>query len=225
MTELDQHLVAAQLLLRPLEVLEREGLDDDVGRELHQDPAEFPRLAQRLERLVEAAEDLRPKLARRAVDAAALVDGRLVAQVRRELLDLDRVARHHAERLDVHDEAVGRALGPALDQLPVGQAVVGRVRLDHVEAVGVVAQPLLGSLHPRRVEVARQRVVGPGTGPDPDRHGLIVEKTATPAKPARPPNGIASDALLGRKPHAKSRFPRCRALLAAEHSRRERRSP
>ena len=83
MPELDQHLVAAELLLRPLEVLERGGLEDDVRRELHQDPAELAVPPQRLERLVEAAEDLGPELARRAVDAAALVDGRALAQVGR----------------------------------------------------------------------------------------------------------------------------------------------
>ena len=121
---------------------------------------------------------------------------RLLAQVGRELLELHRVARHHAEGLHVHDEALGRPLGPVLDHLPVGQAVVGRVRLDHVEALGVVAQPLLGALDAGRVEVARQRLVGPGAGPDPDRrgHGPIVLTQ-------RPHPGT-----LGRKPHAKGGF-------------------
>ena len=132
--ELDQHLVAAELLLRPLEVLERRGLEDDVGRQLHQDPAELARLAQRLQRLVEAAEDLGPELARRPVDAAARVERRRLAQVGRQLLGLDRVARHHAEGLHVHHEPVGRALGPVLHHVLVREPVVGRVRLDHVEA-------------------------------------------------------------------------------------------
>src|SRR5207344_270772 len=101
--------------LSPLEVLERDGLYDDVRRELHQDPAQLPGLPQRLERVVKAAEDLGPELAWRAVDAAALVYGRLLAQVWRELLDLDRVPCHHPECLHVHDEAVGRPLGPARD--------------------------------------------------------------------------------------------------------------
>ena len=149
MPELDQHLVAAELLLRPLEVLQRRRLEDHVGRELHQDPAELAVPPQRLERRVEAAEDLGPELARRPVDPAALVDRRSLAQVGRELLDLDRVPRHHAEGLHVHDEALGGALVPAPDHLLVGEPVVGRVRLDGVEAVGVVAQPLLGALHSR----------------------------------------------------------------------------
>ena len=169
--ELDQHLVAAELLLRPLEVLERRGLEDDVRRQLHQDPAELARLAQRLQRLVEAAEDLGPELPRRPVDAAARVERRGFAQVGRQLLGLDRVPRHHAEGLHVHHEPLGRALGPVLDQVLVREPVVGRVRLDHVEALGVVAQPLFGALDSRRIEVLRQRLVGPGAGSDPDRRG------------------------------------------------------
>ena len=182
MPELDQHLVAAELLLGPLEVLERRGLEDDVGRQLHQDPAELARLPQRLERLVEAPEDLGPELARRPVDPPARVERRGLAQVGRQLLGLDRVARHHAERLHVHDEALGRALGPVLHQVLVRQPVVGRVRLDHVEALRVVAQPLLGALDPRRIEVLRQRLVGPGTGPDPDRCG---HASMVPRRPFR----------------------------------------
>jgi hypothetical protein len=129
---------------------------------------------ERLERLVEAAEDLGPELARRAVDPAALVHRRSLAQVGRKLLDLDRVPRHHAEGLHVHDEAFRGALVPVPDHLLVRQPVVSRVRLDGVEAVGVVAQSLLGALHPRRVEVARQRLVRPGAGADADRRGQGV---------------------------------------------------
>jgi hypothetical protein len=167
--ELDQHLVAAQLLLRPLEVFERGGLEDDVRRELHQDPAELVVQPQRLERVMEAAEDFGPKLARRTVDPAAPVERRLVAQVGWKLLDLHRMACHHAEGLHVDDEPVGRPLVPVSHHLLGGEAVVGRVRLHGVEPVGVVAQPLLGSLDLGRVEVLRQGLVGPRAGADADR--------------------------------------------------------
>ena len=73
--ELDHQLVTGELLLRPLEVLERARLRDDVRRQLEEDAAELARRAQRLERVAEAAEDLGAELARRPVDAAALVDG------------------------------------------------------------------------------------------------------------------------------------------------------
>src|SRR4029078_10207603 len=81
--ELDQHLVAPELLLGPLQVLERRRLEDDVGRQLHQDPAELARLPQRRERLVAAAADLGPELARGPVDSAARVERRAFAEVRR----------------------------------------------------------------------------------------------------------------------------------------------
>src|SRR5207248_7466025 len=86
--ELDEHLVIADLLARPLEVVERRLLVDDVRRQLEEDPAQLARGAERLERLEEAAEDLAAELARRAVDAAALVHGHLGAQVFRDRLGL-----------------------------------------------------------------------------------------------------------------------------------------
>jgi hypothetical protein len=170
--ELDAHLVACELFLRPLEVLERAILEDDVRGQLEQDPAQLPGAAQRLERLVEAPEDLGSKLARRPVDAALLVHRRLVAQVRRQLLRLDRVSRHDAERLHVHHEAIGRPLRPARDHLFDGEAVVRRVDLDRVEVRRVPAQPL-ARLHRGRVPVLREGLVRPGAGADTDRraHG------------------------------------------------------
>ncbi len=130
----------------------------------------MPAGPERLERLEEPAEDLGAKLTRGPVDAAAIVLRRLVAQVRRQLLDLHRMPRHDAERLDVHDEPVGRALGPALDHLLDRQPVVGRVDLDRVEVLRVVAEPLAGR-HALRVPVLRERLVGPRAGADPDRSG------------------------------------------------------
>ena len=122
----------------------------------------------------EAAEHLAAKLARRPVDAAALVDRHRVAQILRQHLDLHRMARHQAERLDVHREAVGRAVGPALHHRLAGQAVVRRVDLDRVEELRVVREPLLRR-QLRRIEVLREGLVGPGARADADR-GQAVQR-------------------------------------------------
>src|SRR4029079_8682119 len=113
MPELDEQLVVPDLLARPLEIVERTILVDDVRWELKQDPSELPCRSQRLERSKEPAEDLSAKLPRWALDAPALVGRRLVAEVGRQRLDLDRMACHQPESLDVHDESVRRALAPA----------------------------------------------------------------------------------------------------------------
>ena len=142
--ELDQHLVLAHLFSGPREVVERELLVDDVGRELEEDSAELARRAQRLECLAEAPEDLAAKLPRRAIDPAALVDRRLVAEVGRELLLLHGMAGHHAERLHVHHEVVRGLVGPARRHRLGRKPVVGRVELDRVELLGVVCEALAG---------------------------------------------------------------------------------
>ena len=76
--------------------------------------------------------------------------------------------RHQAERLDVHDEAVRRPLGPAAHHLLGRDAVVRRVDLDGREALGVVREAL-PRRRARRVPVLRERVVGPRARADPDR--------------------------------------------------------
>src|SRR5882672_6141968 len=103
-TELDEHLVAAELLTRPLEILERAVLEHDVRRELEEDAAELPLAPQRLERLEKAAEHLAAELARRAVDLTALVHRHGVTEILGQHLELHRMSRHQAERLYVHDE-------------------------------------------------------------------------------------------------------------------------
>jgi hypothetical protein len=131
--------------------------------------------AQRLERLAKTAEDFGAELTRRAVDAAALVDGRRIAQVGRKLFLLDRVPGHDAECLDMHDEVVGRPLHPpcghGLDRKPV----VGRVELDRVEVLGVVGEPL-ACREPSRIEVLRERFVRPRARADSDsrRHQCVI---------------------------------------------------
>ena len=54
---------SAELLARPLQILERAVLVDDVRRELEEDAAELSGRAQRLQRLQEPAEDLAAELA------------------------------------------------------------------------------------------------------------------------------------------------------------------
>ena len=161
MAELDHRMVAAELLLRPGDVVERERLAHDVGRKLEEDAAELPGGAQRLEGGVEAREDLRAELARRPVDSSALVHGRGVTQVGREDVSLHRMARHHPEGLHVHDESLGYPLGPLRDEVFLREPVVGRVDLDRVEVLGVVAEPLLAGAHAFRIPVLDERLVGP----------------------------------------------------------------
>src|SRR6266508_2090779 len=117
MPELDEHLVVPELLARPLEVVERGILEDDVGRKLEEDAAELACRTQRLERFEEAAEDLAAKLPRGTLDTSAVVDWSVVPEIGRERFELHRVAGHQAESLDVHDEALGCPLRPALDHL------------------------------------------------------------------------------------------------------------
>ena len=129
-------------------------------------PPSLPVASQRLERLEETAEHFTAQLARRAVDAAALVHRHLRAQVLRQHLELHRVARHQAERLHVHDEPGRRSLGPALHHRLARQPVVRRVHLDGVEVLGVPREPLAGR-QLRWIEVLRERFVRPGAGADP----------------------------------------------------------
>src|SRR5205814_8302175 len=68
-TRLDEHRVGAELVARPLEVVERRLLPDDVRRELEQDAPELARLTEWLERSEELAKDLAAQLARWPVDA------------------------------------------------------------------------------------------------------------------------------------------------------------
>src|SRR5262245_61191720 len=183
MAELDQHLVAAQLLLRPLEVLERVWAEDDVRRKLEEDPAELAGRTERFERFAEASEDLRAKLPRGPLEPSPVVHRRSLAQVRRQLLELHGMARHRPEGLDVHDEAVRRPLRPPGDHLLDRQPVIGRVDLDGVEVLGVVRQPV-ARLRPGRIEVLREGFVGPGARSDANlghRHRSLPDRrTAGP---------------------------------------------
>ena len=178
MPELDERQVAVELLDRPREIVERDRLVDDVGRELEQDAAELAALAQRLQRAVEAAEHLGAQLPWRPVDPAAVVDRHHVAQVLGQRLELDRMARHQPERLHVHREVLGCPLGPVGHELRVREAVVGRVRLDGVEALGVVADPRLARADVLRIPDLRQRLVGPGARADANggAHPAIVDR-------------------------------------------------
>jgi hypothetical protein len=81
--ELDEHVVLAELIARPFEVVDRRLARDDVGSELHEDAAELAGRAERLERLAEAPEDLGAELSRRALDAALVVRRSFVAEVGR----------------------------------------------------------------------------------------------------------------------------------------------
>jgi hypothetical protein len=55
--EFDEHAVVAELVMCPLQVVERRLLVDEVWRELKEDAAELARLAQRRQPFDERAED------------------------------------------------------------------------------------------------------------------------------------------------------------------------
>ena len=176
MAELDQHLVITQLLACPAQVVERRILAHDVRGQLEENAAQLPCRAQRLERTEETLEHLTAKLARRPVDTTFVVRRRVVPEVGRQLLELDRMTGHESEGLDVHDEAVGRALGPTLDHLLRRQAVVRGIHLDRVELLRVVPEPFAGR-QARRIEVLRERLVRPRAGSDPKlRHDASIKR-------------------------------------------------
>src|SRR5258706_15283241 len=81
-----------------------------------------------------------------------------------------------AEGLEVHREALGRALRPELRLLLVGDRVIRGVVLDEREVLGVETQARVGLLGdvvgvPAGVD---KRGVGPGAGPDEDLLVLIA---------------------------------------------------
>jgi hypothetical protein len=165
---LEQERVAADLVARPVQVVERRRLPDDVRRHLEEDAAELARVAERRQRVEEFAEDGAARVTRRTVDASAVVDGQTFAQLGRHLLELHRMARHQPERLHVHDESFGRALRPAAHHLLGRHAVERRVDLHRRVALGVVREPFLRR-RAGRIPVLREGVVGPRARPDPDR--------------------------------------------------------
>ena len=156
--------------MRPLEVVERRRLPDDVRRELEEDPAQLPASRSGSSASRNSRKTRRAQLARRPVDAAALVDRHPLAQVGRQLLELHRMARHQPERLHVHHESGRRPVGPALHHLLGRHAVVGRVDLDRREALRVVGEAL-ARRQPVRVPVLDERLVGPRARADPDGAG------------------------------------------------------
>ena len=127
---------------------------------LEEDAAELAGELERLER--------RPEEAERLVGRLALVP------------------RHRRRRLDVEGEVVGRPAGPALGHGGVGQGVVGRVDLDDVEALGVVAEALLGGRDTARVPGLQQALVRPRARPDPHggRHARTID--GAPVRAPRP---------------------------------------
>ena len=189
--ELDEHLVAAELLPRPREVVERGLLVDDVLRQLEEDPAELARAPQRLERLEEAR-----GTPRRAARAAAGRRGRArppASRARRSsgiTSTLDRMPRHQPERLHVHREPGRRPLGPAGDHRLGRQPVVGRVDLDRVEVLRVPGEPLLRR-QLRRVEPLRERVVRPRARADPHGRRHAADRTDA-RRPQRRSRGSVS---------------------------------
>ena len=68
----------------------------------------------------------------------------------------------------MEDEVRRRSLGPPRGHLGCRETVEGRVDLDDVEVVGVVAEPRLGARDAPWIPVLDEPFVGPAAGPDPD---------------------------------------------------------
>ena len=144
--ELDERDERLEELTHALELGLRLGGLPNSGVVLEEDPAELPRELERLERRAELGERL------------GLLCGL--------------VPRHRRVRLDVERELRRRALRPAARHGRVGEVVVGRVDLDGVESLGVVAESSLRrrdasrvpaldrALRPRSEHVPRRTVAG-----------------------------------------------------------------
>ena len=155
---------------------------------LQEDPAELPGQLERLERRAELGERLVGLL------------GRLVP-------------RHRRVRLDVEDELGRRALRPAPGHRGVGEVVVGRVDLDRVEALRVVARAAPSSVEtPRGYQALTRPSSAKLARAEADGRGH-PEKRKGPAG-ARPPTSceryfFARPALRGepvdRRVHARDR--------------------
>ena len=81
------------------------------------------------------------------------------------------VMRHPLRSLHVERELGGPQRPPTRD-LGVGERVVGRVDLDRVEALGVVAQPPLRRRDTTGVPRRKQAFVGPAARPQPATAGI-----------------------------------------------------
>ena len=81
------------------------------------------------------------------------------------------VPRHRGVRLHVERELGRRALRPATRDGRIGEVVVGRVDLDRVEALRVVAETRLRRRHSARVPGLQQALVGEAARPEADRGG------------------------------------------------------
>ena len=113
---------------------------------LEQDPAELPGELERLERRAELGE-------RRVVRLGRLVAG------------------HRGVRLHVEHELGRRALRPAAGDRRIGEVVVGRVDLDRVEALRVVAEPSLRRRDAPRIPGLDEPLVGEAARPEANGRG------------------------------------------------------
>ena len=109
------------------------------------------------------------------------------------------VPRHRRRRLDVEGEVVGRPSGPAVGHGGVGQGVVRRVDLDDVEALGVVAEALLGGRDAARIPRLEKPLVRPAARPDAHgrghrARGLAPQDGTRARRAARVPLHIAGSA-------------------------------
>ena len=96
------------------------------------------------------------------------VDREFVAEVAPQRGRAGRMPGEQRVRLDVHHEALRRAIDPRAGQLRGGREVVGAVDFDDREPAGIELQALLGGHRPSGIPVGLlgERLVGPRAGAD-----------------------------------------------------------
>src|SRR5580704_10181732 len=186
--ELHAHPPRCGLLGAGHDVLLAAAADGEPERELQQDGAQLPGLAQRLQR---GQEPLPRLVGDRGVEVLQ-VDPLLARLVRRRAQvggqgrDPGGVLGEQAERLDVEDEPGRGPRRPGRGGLLGGQRVVGGVHLDQPELPRVVAQPLLRRVCLRRIPAGGdQRPVRPRRRAHPDL--AHTRSIGNPGRLPRPP--------------------------------------
>src|SRR5438445_467189 len=144
--ELDGEAVVGQEVPRACDLRLVLARDREPVGVLEEDRAELAGLAERLESDPEAREELVDRVLGEVLGVHTLLRegllGKRVTEVLRQALGIGVMGGERRERLEVHREAVGGALGPELRLLLGWQRVVRSVVLHEREASGVVAEAL-----------------------------------------------------------------------------------
>ena len=172
--ELDAHRQFPHALTHPGQLLPVVTLRHEPRRILHQHRAELPGLHQGSQRVDEArphfVEGVGLEVVRVEVPLRRDVVREFVAEVAPQRGRAGRMPGEQRVRLDVHHEALRRAIDPRAGQLRGGREVVGAVDFDDREPAGIELQALLGGHRPSGIPVGLlgERLVGPRARADED---------------------------------------------------------